>query len=171
MHPLIPAQETLRAPWNPEQPSIISLHHTSTYCSTFSQNYLRFLCLLILLEYVLCFHLAPQNSTRLALQPFWLLLHSPFVSRNTASIFLRAHHFCTFTQLVLWLAPFHVSGLPWSSNAKESACNAGDPGLSPGVGRSPGEGNGNPLQDSCLENPMDRGAWCATVHGLTKRRT
>ena len=48
---------------------------------------------------------------------------------------------------------------------KESACNAGDPGSIPGLGRSSGEGNGNPLQYSCLENPMDRGHWWATVHG------
>ena len=54
---------------------------------------------------------------------------------------------------------------------KESACNAGDPGSLPGSGRSPGEGNGNPLQDSCLENPMDRGALWATVHGVTKGQT
>ena len=46
--------------------------------------------------------------------------------------------------------------------------NAGDAGLIPGVGRSPGDGNGNPLQCCCLENPMDRGAWRATVHGVTK---
>ena len=52
-----------------------------------------------------------------------------------------------------------------------SACNVGDQGLIPGLGRSPGEGNGNPLQDSCLENPMDRGAWWATVHGMAKSRT
>ena len=52
-----------------------------------------------------------------------------------------------------------------------SACNAGDLGLIPGSGRSPGEGNGNPLQYSCLENPMDRGAWWAIVHGVTKSRT
>ena len=52
-----------------------------------------------------------------------------------------------------------------------SACNTGDPGLIPGLGRSPGEGNGNPLQYSCLENPMDRGAWYATVHGVTKSWT
>ena len=49
-----------------------------------------------------------------------------------------------------------------------SACNAGDLGLIPGLGRSPGEGNGNPLQYSCLENPMDREAWQATVHGVTE---
>ena len=54
---------------------------------------------------------------------------------------------------------------------KASACNAGDLGLIPGLGRSPGEGNGNPLQYSCLENPVDRGAWWATVHGVTKSRT
>ena len=53
-------------------------------------------------------------------------------------------------------------GFPPSSVSKESACNAGDPGLIPGSGRSPGEGNGNPLQCGCLENPTDRGAWRAT---------
>ena len=51
---------------------------------------------------------------------------------------------------------------------KESACNAGDPRSIPGSERSPGEGNGNPLQDSCLQNPMDRGAWQATVHGVVR---
>jgi len=50
----------------------------------------------------------------------------------------------------------------------ESACNAGDIGSVPGLGRSPGVGNGNPLQYSCLENPKDRGAWQATVHGVAK---
>ena len=50
-------------------------------------------------------------------------------------------------------------GFPGGSDGKASACNVGDPGSIPGLGRSPGEGNGNPFQDSCLENPMDRGAW------------
>ena len=50
-------------------------------------------------------------------------------------------------------------GVPGGSDGKASACNAGDPGSIPGLGRSPGEGNGNPLQHSCLENPMDGGAW------------
>ena len=54
------------------------------------------------------------------------------------------------------------------SDGKESACNARNPGLMPGLGRSPGEGNGNPLQYPCLENPMDGGAWWATVHGVAK---
>ena len=52
-----------------------------------------------------------------------------------------------------------------------SAYNVGDPGSMPGSGRPPGEGNGNPLQYSCLENPMDGGAWWATVHGVAESRT
>ena len=56
-------------------------------------------------------------------------------------------------------------GFPGSSVGKESICNAGDPGLIPGWGRSPGKRNGNPLQYSCLENSMDRGAWWATHMG------
>ena len=63
------------------------------------------------------------------------------------------------------------SDTPGGSDNKESACNAGDPGLIPVSGRSPGEGNGNPLQYSCLENSMDKGAWWATVYGATKSRT
>ena len=54
------------------------------------------------------------------------------------------------------------------SSGKESACNARDVGLIPGLGRSPGGGNTNPLQYSCLENPVDRGVWRATDHGVTK---
>ena len=57
---------------------------------------------------------------------------------------------------------------PSSSVGKESACSAGDLGSISVLGRSLGEGNGNPLQYSCLENPMDRGAWWATVHGVTR---
>ena len=57
-----------------------------------------------------------------------------------------------------------ISRLPGGSEGKASACDAGDPGLIPRSGRSPGEENGHPLQYSCLEKPMDRGAWWATVH-------
>ena len=63
---------------------------------------------------------------------------------------------------VLLLQIFCYWFLPDSSVSKQSACNAGDPGSIPGSGRFPGEGNGNPLQYSCLENPMDKGAWWAT---------
>ena len=58
--------------------------------------------------------------------------------------------------------------LKYSSVSKEFACNAGDLGLIPRLGRSPGKGNGNPLQYSCQENPMDRGAWWATVYGVSR---
>ena len=57
---------------------------------------------------------------------------------------------------------------PGGSDSKASAYNAGDPVSIPGWGRSPGKGNGNPLQYSCLENPMDRGAWWATVHRVAR---
>ena len=61
-----------------------------------------------------------------------------------------------------------LQDFPGGSDGNKSACNAGDLGLIPGLRRSPGEGKGDPLQCSCLENPMDRGAWQATVHGVTK---
>ena len=64
-----------------------------------------------------------------------------------------------------------IWGLPCGLHGKASACNAGDLSSIPGSGRSPGEGNGNPLQYSCLGNSMDGGAWWATVHGVTKSRT
>ena len=62
-------------------------------------------------------------------------------------------------------------GFPGGSDGKESACDARDPYSIPRLGRSPGEGNGNQLQYSCLENSMNRGAWQATVHGITKSQT
>ena len=70
------------------------------------------------------------------------------------------------SQMVHFLKDF-----PGGSDSKASVYNVGDLGLIPGPGRSPGEGNGNPLQYCCLENPMDRGAWQATVHGVAKSRT
>ena len=62
-------------------------------------------------------------------------------------------------------------GFPGGSNGKESVCNAGAPGSIPGSGRSPGEGNGNPLYYSCLENSIERGAWWAIVHRVAKNQT
>ena len=62
-------------------------------------------------------------------------------------------------------------GFRGGSVGKEPACNAGDLGLIPMLGRAPGGGHGNPLQYSCLENPRDRGAWWAAVHGAPKSRT
>ena len=64
----------------------------------------------------------------------------------------------------------YEKGFPGGSEVKASTCNEGDLGSIPGSGRSPGERNGNPLQYSCLENPMDGEAWRATVHGVAKSR-
>ena len=70
-----------------------------------------------------------------------------------------------------WPPPAVFLGLPGGADGKGSACNVGDWGSTPGLGRSPGEGSDNPLQYSCLENPMDRGAWRATVQGVTELDT
>ena len=70
-----------------------------------------------------------------------------------------------------WATHSSILGLPGGSDGKESTCNAGDLGLIPGLGRSPGGEHGNPFQYSCLENPMHRGAWWATVHGFRKNWT
>ena len=64
-----------------------------------------------------------------------------------------------------------ITSFPGGLDSKESACSVGDPGSIAGWGRSSGEGNGNPLQYSCLENPMDRGAWQARIHRVTKSQT
>ena len=73
--------------------------------------------------------------------------------------------------MYLEITTSQVQGFPGGSDGKESACSVGDLGLIPGLGRSPGEENGYPLQYSCLENSMDTGAWQATVHGVTKNWT
>ena len=82
---------------------------------------------------------------------------------------------CWFTSLWIFLwGSCSFLGLPWWLRGKESACSAGatgDMGLILGSGRSPGGGHGNPLQYSCLENPMDREAWWATVHRVAKSQT
>ena len=78
---------------------------------------------------------------------------------------------CHPHSVFIFIHIYQYLGLPYSSNSKESACDAGDQGSIPGLGRSSGEGNGNLLQYSCLENYMDREAWWATVHGVTKSQT
>ena len=75
---------------------------------------------------------------------------------------------------ILLFVPYGIGltlGFPGGSDGKESACNTGDPGSIPGLRVSPGEQNGYPLQYSCLESYMDRGAWRATVHGITESWT
>ena len=71
----------------------------------------------------------------------------------------------------LFLPPLHFGGFPGGSYAKESTCNAGAQGSIHGLGKSPGEENGNALQSSCLENSMDGGVWWAAVPGVAKSRT
>ena len=71
-------------------------------------------------------------------------------------------------ELWLFAEVLAVRNFPGGLDSKESACNAGDVGSVPGSERSPGEGNGNPSQSSCLGNPTERGAWQATVHGVAK---
>ena len=101
-------------------------------------------------------------------QALWIILNNiPFW-----------HNLGIYIDFSMWVlkAPDYVlpslfPGLPWWLSDKESACSAGDVGSIPGLGRSPGEGNGNPLQFSCLGNPMDRGDWWATVHGVEKNQT
>ena len=77
----------------------------------------------------------------------------------------------THLQMTLFHSFLWLSNFPGGSDCKVSAYSAGNPASIPGLGRSPGEGNGNPLQYSCLENPMDGGIWWATDHGVAKSQT
>ena len=106
------------------------------------------------------------------------LLHGIFLTQGSNSLCLL--HWQEDSLLIHHLgSPFAFSNeftylfgdFPGGSDSKASAYNVGDPGSIPGLGRSPGEGNGNPLQSSCLENPTDVGTWQATVHGVTKSQT
>ena len=100
-----------------------------------------------------------------------LCLYSCPANKFISTIFLDSR-FCMYNIWYLFFS-FWLTSL-WASlvvQRLKSACNAGDLGLIPGLGRSPGEGNGNPLQYSCLENPMGGGAWWDTVHGVAKSRT
>ena len=116
---------------------------------------------------------------------FSLLTHSKGISLNSC---LSAMFCCLLWRGLAYLLPdvtqlrektdpiefpmsFFFSGLPWSSDGKESTHNAEDWGSIPVLGRSPGEGNGNPLQYSCLKNSMPRGAWQARIHGVAKSQT
>ena len=108
-------------------------------------------------------------------QVFFLFIFSFFLF---LTLFHCLSHFTSFIPCIFSLlsAPSGGSNRNWwgyrggGSDAKESACSVGGLGLIPGSGRSPGEGNGNPLQYSCLENSMGRGAWQVTVHGVARVR-
>ena len=93
--------------------------------------------------------------------------HPQFVGRVFFFFFLLPSSKAYDTLIPLSL----IEGFPGGSDGKESACNAGDPGSIFGWGRSPGKRNGYPLQYSCLGNPMNRGVWQATGHGVAKSQT
>ena len=76
-----------------------------------------------------------------------------------------------YENLLYYLYSNSIHLIVYGSGSKESACSSGQPGMILGLGRSPGEGNGNPLQYSCLENSIDEGAWQVTVHGIAKSQT
>ena len=114
-----------------------------------------FLCLL---------NINPTISNHLSQHPLPRILPGiPHALQLSKREVLFPHSWPMSSQTFSW-------GFPHSSEGKESACNERDPGSFPGSGRSLGEGNGNPLQYSFLENPMDREAWWATVHGVTRVR-
>ena len=101
----------------------------------------------------------------------------PFISMVLFEVFPYCQHW-KFKLLVRWDSFIHFrgqlrhkKGFLGGSGGRKSASDAGDVGSIPGSGPFPGGGDGNPLQDSCLEGPMDRGAWWATVHGVTKSQT
>ena len=100
---------------------------------------------------------------------FWLLCHK--LTNHTCMNLFWGSLFCSTGLCNCFYTNSILVWFPDSSDDKESACNAGDPGLTPESGRSPGEGNGNPIQYFCLENSMDREAWWATVHRVTKNQT
>ena len=104
---------------------------------------------------------------------FWILSFFRYIIFNYLFYFMGFLFTLLFVLMhrsfKIWHSPFLLTQLVKNPSAiQESPCKAGDPGLIPGFGRSPGEGNGNPLQYSWLENLMDREAWLATVHGVTR---
>ena len=121
----------------------------------------------------------PQWSLNFVFREFWT---DPFIitngNKSNNFIIIVNDIICTYSRLYIIYKKWNEIKILLSlwiiingSDGKESACNAGDPSLIPGVRKVTGEGNGNPLQNSCLENSMDRGAWRAGVHGVSKSWT
>ena len=121
----------------------------------------------------ICFHLAAGESLAFFLGPENPLWEKwKWLQIWQGCFFFKILIFFSYVFIWLPLVLILACGIfPGRSDSKESACTAGDPGSVPRSGGSPGKGNGNPFQYSCLENAMDRGAWWATVHGVTKSRT
>ena len=101
---------------------------------------------------------------------YFIVFEAWFLKVGLLFMVIWSFGYC-FGLVIDYINKFIYAFHPGGSDGKESACSAGSSGLIPGLGRSPGEGNVYPLQYSCLENPMDRGAWQATVHGVAQSRT
>ena len=115
-----------------------------------------------------CFHFGSASSFFLEL----FLYSSPVANWTPTKLGnFQCHIFLPFHTVHMTCSLFKYLVFPVGSDGKESACSAGEPISIPGLGRSPGEGNDNPLQYSCLENSVDRGAWWATVLGVMKSWT
>ena len=108
------------------------------------------------------------HSLRVSVVTLWVTLSLLSFSYVQISVFHHIWMVSAITSSDIYSAPFSILGFRGGSDGKESACNAGDLGLIPGEGRSPGEGHGNLLQCSCLENPMDRGACRLQSMGLQR---
>ena len=120
-------------------------------------------CLLVFLDCLLKSRILSLIKSNLLISSFLPSILIPFLSRTIFFCLPSCRSLPLFEKISLYF--------PGGSDSKVSAYNAGDLGSVPGSGRSPGEGNGKPLRYFCLENPMDGGAWEATVHGVAKSRT
>ena len=157
---------TSEPPWKPNSASTRSLLFLSFIVPILGQNIS--LISPIFLKRSLVFLLLSSNFICCLLKVAFLCLHAVLWKSALSWIFLPLSPllFTSLLSLAICKAAF-----PGGSEVKASACNVGDLGSIPGSGRPPREGNGSPLQYSCLGNPMDRGAWQATVHGVAKSRT
>ena len=110
---------------------------------------------------------SPGDLPNSGIEPTSLPLAGGFFTTEPSGKCVCVCVYCVCVDMCVYVCMICVclGGFPGGSDNKESACNEGDLGSIPRLGRSPGERNGNPLQYSCLENSMDRGAWQATVHG------
>ena len=127
-------------------------------------------CFQIIASFCLAF-LAFSRKIKVALNKLTLFAQNSIVPVGLMLVsdqdgISRMNYMRTSSGYVLVKRRLHLGGFPGGSDGKASVCNAGDPGSIPGWGRFPGEGNGNPLQNPCLENPMDKESWQARSIGL-----
>ena len=152
---------------------LVSVHyHTVDLLYSFFPPPTLFPLIIILFSVFTCFFMCFDLICSINLflySPYQCIMYSPYHMHSSFSISLVSLSIKSSRSIrgvangkmssFLWILSY---GLPWWLSSKESAFNAGERGLIPGWGRSPGGGYGNPLQHSCLENPMDRGAWWAS---------